>query len=117
VKKINVDVILFSIGRSPQLSELKLKNAKIEPDDDGYLSTDKNCFIKNNFYAAGDVTHHPNLVNIAELEGRNAVKHMLGLRTSPINYTNMARILFFYPPVAAVGLNEKQCQQKKIHTG
>ncbi|MBT8371878.1 MAG: NAD(P)/FAD-dependent oxidoreductase [Deltaproteobacteria bacterium] len=112
--KIEVDVILFSIGRSPQLSKLKLKNANIEPDEDGYLSTDKNCCIKNNIYAAGDVTHYPNLVNIAELEGRNAVKHMLGLRPSPINYTNMATSMFFYPPVAAVGLNEKQCQQKKI---
>ena len=39
---------------------------------------------------------------------------MFGLKKWPLKYSNMSTIMFFYPPVAAVGLNEQQCRKKKI---
>jgi dihydrolipoamide dehydrogenase len=70
--------------------------------------------VNKHIYAAGDVTHRPALVNLAEMEGRFAIKHMYGIDQYPLNYRNMSTVMFFKPAVAAVGLNEKTCQKKGI---
>jgi dihydrolipoamide dehydrogenase len=114
LKKIRVDALLLSIGRKPNLADLNLGNLSISIGKSGDLESDSNCCVNNNIYAAGDVTAHPDLVNIAEMEGRYAVKHMFGIKQRPLNYRNMSTVMFFYPAVGAVGLNEKSCQQKQI---
>lgn len=113
-RQVAVDVVLFSIGRKPNLSALKLENAGVGIDAAGYLETDGNCCVTGHIYAAGDVTHLPNLVNMAELEGRYAVKHMFSHNRGPLQYSNMPTIMFFYPQVAAVGMNERVCRREKI---
>lgn len=110
---VEVDTVLISVGREPNLKELNLEKAGIEPDQYGYLTCDNNCCIKNHIYAAGDVTHRPALVNVAVMESRYAVKHMFNLPRWPLNYNNMSTVMFFYPAVSAVGLNEKACQRQK----
>ncbi|MBT8339174.1 MAG: hypothetical protein KJP07_04090, partial [Desulfatitalea sp.] len=75
---------------------------------------DKDCRVHETIYAAGDVTHRPALVNMAVLESRHAVKHMFRLPARPLNFPNMSTVMFFYPAVAAVGLNEKACRRKAI---
>ena len=111
---LEVDAALISIGRQANFDCLKLENAGITLDPDGYLTTTENCQVKGHIYAAGDVTHRPALVNLAEMEGRFAVKHMYASNRWPLNYRNMSTVMFFKPAVAAVGLNEKACQKKKI---
>lgn len=111
---VQVDTAFISIGRQPNLGYLNLAKIGIQADAQGYLNTDENCCVRDNIYAGGDVTHLPNLVNIAETEGRYAVKHMFGFKRWPLNYRNMSTIMFFYPAVAAVGLNEKGCRKKSI---
>jgi dihydrolipoamide dehydrogenase len=39
---------------------------------------------------------------------------MFGAAKWPLRYTNMSTVMFFYPAVAAVGLNERQCREKQI---
>ena len=111
---LEVDAALISIGRQPNFACLQLEKAGITPDKEGYLASTENCQVKGHVYAAGDVTHRPALVNLAEMEGRFAVKHMYGAKQWPLNYRNMSTVMFFKPAVAAVGLNEKACQRKKI---
>lgn len=111
---IEADAAFISIGRAFDSSSLGLENLGIETSKAGILKTDENCRIQDNIYAAGDMTHHPALVNIAEMEGRYAVKHMYGRNKWPLNYENMSTVMFFYPAVASVGVTEKSCQQKKI---
>jgi dihydrolipoamide dehydrogenase len=111
---VEVDTILISIGREPNLAQLNLSKAGIKPDQAGYLTCDNNCYIANHIYAAGDVTHRPALVNVAVMESRYAVKHMFNLSRWPLNYSNMSTVMFFYPAVAAVGLNEKACRRRNL---
>ncbi|QTA82040.1 FAD-dependent pyridine nucleotide-disulfide oxidoreductase [Desulfonema limicola] len=113
-KVIEADAALISIGRTVDLSCLGLETLGVDTKRSGLLDTDENCCVKNNIYAAGDITHNPALVNIAEMEARYAVKHMFGKSKWPLNYDNMSTVMFFYPAVAAIGLNEKLCQRKKI---
>jgi len=114
LEKVQVDAVLISIGRQPNLAGLNLESLSIIPGSNGDLEPDRHCRIKKNIYAAGDVTVYPDLVNIAEMEGRYAVKHMFGIRQRPLNYHNMSTVMFFYPAVGAVGLNEKSCRQQRI---
>lgn len=109
-----VDALLLSVGRVPQSQGLGLEHAGIDTDERGVIQTDEFCCAGGTVYAAGDVSNYPNLVSIAELEGRQAVRQMFGLSPLPFNYSTMATVMFFSPPVAAVGLNEKQCQEKKL---
>ncbi len=113
-KRVTVDALLFSIGRTPNLAGLDLAKANLQPLDRGVLPVDAHCRVHRHIYAAGDVTAHPNLVNIAEMEGRYAVRHMFNVRQRPLSYRNMSTVMFFYPAVAAVGLNEKLCREQKI---
>jgi dihydrolipoamide dehydrogenase len=113
-KTVAVDILFVSIGREPNLSLLNLEAAGIKPHARGYLETDPHLKVSETIYAAGDVTNHPSLVNMAEMEARYAVRHMFGCKTRPLNYRNMSTVMFFYPAVAAVGLNEKQCREKQI---
>ena len=111
---IEADAAFISIGRMFDRTGLGLENIGIDVDKPGILKTDRNCCLVDNIYAAGDITHHPALVNIAEMEGRYAVKHMFGRTRWPLSYDNMSTVMFFYPAVAAVGMSEKMCRRKKI---
>ncbi len=111
---IEADAALISIGRTFDLSDLGLEKLGIDVSQPGFLKTDDNCCVNGNVYAAGDITHHPALVNIAEMEGRYAVKHMFGRSKWPLDYTNMSTVMFFHPAVAAVGLNENGCRRRKM---
>ena len=111
---LEADAAFISIGRYFDRSSLGLENIGVDATTPGILKTDENCCVKDNIYAAGDITHNPALVNIAEMEGRYAVKHMFGKKRWPLNYDNMSTVMFFNPAVAAVGLNEKECRRKKI---
>ena len=113
-KVLEADAALVSIGRVPALDGLDLEKAGIETDEFGFVKADENCRVKDHVYAAGDVLRHPALVNIAEMEGRYAVKHMFGLAKWPLNYHHMSTVMFFKPALAAVGLNEQSCRKKNI---
>ena len=41
---------------------------------------------------------------------------MFGKTKWPLNYDNMSTVMFFNPAVAAIGMNEKECQRKKIQS-
>ncbi|MFO7831327.1 MAG: NAD(P)/FAD-dependent oxidoreductase [Desulfuromonadaceae bacterium] len=109
---LEVDNVLFSVGRKPNLEKLKLDNVGVKVDERGYLNTGSDCRVGKNIFACGDVTCHPNLVNIAEMEGRMAAKVMSCRDIHPLNYRNMSAIMFLNPSVATVGLSEEECQTK-----
>jgi dihydrolipoamide dehydrogenase len=112
--KVEVDAVLVSIGRTPNTQSLNLAAAGVTADAGGYLDCDADCRVRDRIYAAGDVTHRPALVNMAVMESRHAVKHMFDLPSLSLNFPNMSTVMFFYPAVAAVGLNERACQRKGI---
>ncbi|WP_320055797.1 NAD(P)/FAD-dependent oxidoreductase [Desulfuromonas thiophila] len=111
---LQVDAVLVSVGRRPNLEYLNLTAAGVAVGQNGYLETGVDCCAARNIYACGDVTCHPNLVNIAEMEARLAVRDMFGQRVHPLNYQNMSAIMFFNPAIATVGLSEESCQKKGL---
>lgn len=116
---IEVDVVLISIGRVPNHEELGLENVGIKPNSRGFLQINDYCMLSDNpnkchIFAAGDITGHAQLYNIAEHQGRHAVKGIYKQQTYHPDYSSMSTLMFFRPEVAAVGMNEKQLQRKGI---
>lgn len=117
-KVIEVDIALVSIGRIPNTDNLGLENIGFKIGKKGVLKTNEFCEIteigKCNIFAAGDITGHGQLFNIAQVQGRYIIESIYGNETNAVTYKNMSTLMFFKPEVAAVGYNEKQLQQKNI---
>jgi dihydrolipoamide dehydrogenase len=113
-KVIAVDIVLVSIGRVSALNKLKLNNLCLEKNKNGLLDVDSNCKVCDNVYAAGDISGHTSLMNIAEMEGRFAAKAIESKIIHPLKYNNISTIMFLNPEISSVGLNEKECKKQKI---
>ncbi len=117
-KVIEVDAALIAIGRTANTENLGLKNIGFPKGKKGIIHTDEYCSLEeieiNNIFAAGDITGHGQLFNIAQVQGRHIVDKLYGNLKEKITYKNMSTLMFFKPEVAAVGKNEKQLQAKGI---
>jgi len=109
----NVERALLSVGRIPNYEHLGLEEVGIEMDNRGIIDNDTQTSIPN-IYAVGDITADIALVNVGELEGRYAVERIFSKPKRKLVYENISTIMFLYPEVAGVGLNELHAQQKGI---
>jgi dihydrolipoamide dehydrogenase len=111
---LDVDMVLVCVGRIPNTDTLNLESLGIEKTARGHIIGEDNTKATDNIYIAGDITQSPGLVNIAELEARQAVEKMYNPDHVPKVFQNFSTIMFFKPEVAAIGLNEQQCREKGI---
>jgi dihydrolipoamide dehydrogenase len=110
----HVEKCLISIGRQPWFKDLCIENAGLKLNEKGGLWDFDTQTNVSHIYTAGDVSTDVALVNVAEREGRHAVVRMFGHSIPPINYNNVSSIMFLYPEVGGVGMNEQQCREKNI---
>jgi dihydrolipoamide dehydrogenase len=113
---IRVEKALLSIGRVPNVEDLKIENAGVLMSKRGVhigdIDTQTNI---PNIYAVGDISGRIPLVNVGEREARHAVVKMFAnFPVKPINYENVSTIMFLNPVVASVGANEKSLREKNI---
>lgn len=113
---IQVEKAMLSIGRVPNIEDLKLENANVQMSKRGVHIGDEDTRTNvPNIYAVGDVSGHLALVNVGEREARHAVVKMFAdFPMKPIHYENISTIMFLNPEVAAVGLNEQKAEELKI---
>lgn len=115
---IEVDIVLVSIGRGPNIEGLGLENINLSPDDKGYLEFNSESKFgdtdQGNIFAVGDVTGRKALYGVAEEQGRYIIESIYDKSAKPLNYLQMPTLMFFKPELAAVGANEKMLQKKKI---
>jgi dihydrolipoamide dehydrogenase len=110
------DRALLSIGRVPCSGGLNLGAAGVETDLRGAIPV--NDDLQTNvphIYAVGDIGQRNTpldmaLVQVAEAEGRMAVRHMFGA-TIDIHAAYIPFIIFTLPMIAGAGLNEAQARQ------
>lgn len=109
-----VEKALVSIGREPNVEHIGLENAGVKLNERGCIWDDDTQTNISNIYVAGDVTTEVALVNVGEREARHAVVRMFGPIVKPLIYKNISTIMFLNPEVAAVGMNEQECNAKGI---
>lgn len=112
---IQVEKALLSIGRVPNIESLQIENAGVLMSKRGqHIGDDDTRTNIPNIYAVGDVSGRIALVNMGEIEARQAVEKAFGNQVEPISYDNVCTIMFLKPEVAAVGLNEQECIEQNI---
>ena len=104
--------ILVSIGRRPSSKNIGLDKAGVETDQKGWIKV--NSHMQTTcpaIYAAGDVVGGYLLAHAAYLEGEVAAENAMG-ENSSINYRAVPRFVCSLPEMAAVGLSEREAQEK-----
>ena len=113
---IEASVAVHAAGRAPNIAALDLGVASVETGPRGVTVNEFLQSVSNpNVYAAGDcAASGPPLTPVAGYEGRIVAANLLeGNHQSP-DYLGCAGAVFTIPPLAAVGLTEREAREKGI---
>lgn len=131
-EKIEVDSVLWAIGREANTHSIGLKEAGVKLDKDGYIIVDEyqNTTVKG-IYAIGDAQGKAQLTPVAIAAGRRLSNRLFGpenFRDDKLDYENIPTVVFScvsqslayyfilkcnrHPPIGTVGLTEQQARAK-----
>lgn len=112
-EKVTAQAVLVAIGRSANLSALKLENIGVAYTRKGVQVNAQTLQLKNNIYAAGDVNGLFLLAHAASRQGEVAASNLCGV---PAVYDNTAvpRAIYTTPELACVGLTRAQAQAQGL---
>ncbi len=105
------DVLLYSVGRDGNTWDIGLENVGIEANSRGLIAV--NEFYQTsvpNIYAAGDVIGYPALASTSMEQGRQAIRHALGL-PGPLGRAEVLPFaIYAIPEVAFIGATEEDLE-------
>jgi pyruvate/2-oxoglutarate dehydrogenase complex dihydrolipoamide dehydrogenase (E3) component len=112
---IEVDEILLSIGRVPNVENMGLSAAGIEFDTARGIDVDEFLQTTNvDVYAAGDVCQSDQFTNVAESSARLAVHNAFGGRTERQGHWTIPWCTYCDPEIAHVGMHVREARQQSI---
>jgi glutathione reductase (NADPH) len=111
--RLEVDQVMFAIGREPNTKGLGLENAGVKLSSRGAVVVDE--YSRSNvssIWAVGDVTDRINLTPVAIREAHAfAATEFMSHRTA-FDHADVASAVFGRPPIGAVGLTEDSARAK-----
>ncbi len=108
-ESIDVDAVLFAIGRAPNTAGLGLEALGVALDADEAIVVDAQYRSSvEGVHALGDVTNRINLTPVAIEEGIAFAHQRFGDAERSLDYANVPTAVFSQPPVATVGLAEHE---------
>ncbi|MGT2934906.1 glutathione-disulfide reductase [Streptococcus castoreus] len=121
-QQIEVDQLIWAIGRKPRLEGFGLEKTGITISEKGYIETDayENTSVEG-IYAVGDVNGKLPLTPVAVAAGRCLSERLFNGKTdSKLDYQNVATVIFSHPVIGSIGLSEeeaiKRYGQKAVKT-
>lgn len=116
-KTLEVDCLLWAVGRRPNTDNLGLDSAGIKTDEKGNIVVDK--FQQTNvegITALGDVAGKALLTPVAIAAGRRLSNRMYGPENVRgkdfLDYENIPTVVFSHPTSGTVGLTEPEAKEK-----
>ena len=112
-KETKTDLLLYAIGRKPNLDNLALEKIGIELAKNGGISVDS--FFQTtsaNIYAIGDIINHINLTPVAIKQAVVVAHHLFNNKSLTLNYKNLPTAVFSQPNLATVGLTEEEAEKQ-----
>lgn len=103
------DVLLWAIGRTPNIDDLGLETIKPEVSVAGFIEVDEyqNTSVEN-VYAIGDVIGKMPLTPVAIAAGRRLSDRLFGgMPERKLDYDTIATVVFSHPTIGTVGLSEE----------
>ena len=113
-KNFECNVVLISVGRKPNTSNLNLDKIGVKLDKKNRIITDKNFKTNiDNIYAIGDVIVGPMLAHKAEDEAIAVAENIAG-QSGHVNYETIPGVIYTTPEVASIGKTEEQLKEQSI---
>ena len=113
-KSANASIILQALGRKPNIDGLNLSAASVNVNQ-GRIVVDQEMRTNvPHIFAVGDVNGLHEIVHIAIDQGEIAAHNATQEDTRQFDERLKLSITFTDPPVASVGLSEKECQKLNI---
>ena len=108
---IEGDMLLWAIGRRPNIEGLGLEAAGVAVNDRHAIEVDEDSRTNvDNIYAVGDVTDRIQLTPIAIREGQAFADTVFGNKPWRVDHSCVASAVFANPPLASVGLTEAEAR-------
>ena len=112
---INTDLVIFAIGRVPNIDSLNLHSAKIKLTSQQAIKVNTLSQTSNkHIYALGDVTNRKNLTPVAIREAVHLVNYFLYKNKKYLDYDKIASAIFTQPEVGSIGLGENDLKKRNI---
>ena len=109
----NVDALVWAIGRAPNTADLNLEAAGVTMDEHGFIPSDE--YEQTNvqgIYSLGDVNGKAALTPVAIAAARRLSDRLFNnMPERKLDYSNIATVVFSHPPIATIGLSEKEARE------
>lgn len=113
--EVEVDCLLWAIGRSPELEKLNLEITEVKLDKKSHIITDEyqNTNI-DHIYALGDACDRGfELTPVAIAAGRKLADRLFGgIKDAKLEYSNIPSVVFSHPCVGSIGLTEPAAREQ-----
>ncbi len=107
------ELVLVSIGRTPNTAELSLEKAGVKTQKDFIKVDDYLQTTNSNIFAIGDVIPTAALAHVAYDEAKIAAHNILNNSCKKPSQV-IPFVTFSHPQVASIGLKEKEMRERKI---
>jgi len=105
--QVEVDLVLYAIGRKPKTAGLGLEAVGVQTNDAGAVIVNENYQSSApSIYAIGDVTDRFNLTPVATAEGMTLAHNLFGEGGWSVDYDGIPTAVFSQPALSTVGLSE-----------
>ncbi|OYZ17120.1 MAG: glutathione-disulfide reductase [Sphingomonadales bacterium 28-64-96] len=120
-KTMETDVVLWALGRVPNIEGLGLEDVGVALNEKGAIAVDAdNRTNVPSIFAVGDVTDRVQLTPVAIREGHSFADRQFGEKNWHVDYNAIPSAVFSNPPLGSVGMTEAQARnaygQVKIYT-
>ncbi|MDI2112240.1 glutathione-disulfide reductase [Commensalibacter nepenthis] len=110
---LSTDCVFFATGRHPNIEGLALDRAGVGiSEKKQIIVNDEFVTSVPNIYAIGDVIDKINLTPVAIAQGHALADRLFAGKTRKSAYDMTPKAVFFYPPLASVGLSEEEAAEK-----
>ncbi|KAF2184373.1 glutathione reductase-like protein [Zopfia rhizophila CBS 207.26] len=112
---IDVETVLFAVGRTPEIEDLHIKDFGIKLNEKGHIIVDEyqNTNLPN-VHAVGDVCDRGfELTPVAIAAGRRLSDRLFGdKKDAHLEYSNIPSVVFAHPEIGSIGLTEPGAREK-----
>jgi len=114
-RRLESDVLLYCVGRDGNTNDIGLGTLGITPGKYGLLEVGEHYQTPHpHIYAVGDVIGYPALASTAMEQGRQAMRHALGIAGPKGRTEALPFAVYSIPEVAYVGATEEALVEKQV---
>ncbi len=110
---MDVDVLIWAIGRRPNLDNIGIENTDVKLDGRGMVIVDdEEKTTADGIYAIGDIIGKAPLTPVAIAAGRRLGDRLYGGKPNrKMSYDNIATVMFTHPPIGTIGMSEEKARE------